>query len=79
MKNTTQQPVNPSLPYISARYMPVENEAILIVTMVLTYNFKHNHNECRIYIIFFSCLFETFVSMSSDSMSKNIFSTAENI
>ena len=49
----------------------------------VTYNFIQNHNQCRDLHQFFSCLFETFGSMSeimfsNDSMSKNIFSTAEN-
>ena len=48
----------------------------------VTYNFIQNHNHCRDLLQFFSCLFETFGTMSeimfsSDSMSRNIFSTAE--
>ena len=49
----------------------------------VTYNFIQNHNHCRDLHQIFSCLFETFGSMSeimfsSDSMSKIFFSTAEN-
>ena len=44
----------------------------------VTYNFIQNHNQCRDLHQIFSCLFETFDSMSnimfsSDSMSKKSF------
>ena len=58
--------------------MPGENKGILMFFLVLL-----NHNQCRDLHQIFSCLFETFGSMSeimfsSDSVSKYSFSTAEN-
>ena len=49
-----------------------------ILMLLWCYNFIQNHNNCRGLQQFFSCLFETFGSMSeimfsSDSMSKNFF------
>ena len=74
---------NPSLPYISARYMPAggggggggSGGGGVICYCGVTYNFIQSHNQCRDLHQFFSCLFETFSSMSeimfsSDSMSK---------
>ena len=78
--------LSPSLPCIRARNMlggggggggGGGNTAILIYFGV-TYHFIQNHNHCRDLHQIFSCLFETFGSMSeilfsSDSMSKKIF------
>ena len=58
------------------------NKAILILYYV-TYNFIQNHNYWRDLDQIFSCMFETFGSMSEISFliitcHKNNFSTAEN-
>ena len=65
------RPLTPSLPYISARYMAGENTTILMLLWCYI-------NHCRDLHQIFSCLFETFGSMSeimfsSDSMSKKYF------
>ena len=63
-----------SLPYIMHAIRRGENTAILIFYGV-TYNFIQNHNHRRDLHQIFSCLFETFGTMSeimfsSDSMSN---------
>ena len=49
-----------------------------LMLLWFTYNFIQNHNQCRNLHQIFSCLFETFGSMSeimfsSESMSKKLF------
>ena len=53
--------------------MPVENKAILMLLWCEHIISNTIIMNVGLTPIFFSCLFETFVSMSSDSMSKNIF------
>ena len=62
----------------NARNTPGENTAILMLLWCYIYNFIQNHNHCRDLHQIFSCLFETFGTMSemmfsSDSMSKRYF------
>ena len=75
----SQGPLNP----FTARNTPGENMPILMLLWCYNNNFIQNHNHCWDLHQFFSCLFETFGTMSeimfsSDSMSKKLFSTAEN-
>ena len=63
---------NPFTAVYNARDTPGVNMAFLCYYGV-TYNFIQNHNHCRDLHQFFSCLFETFDTMSeimfsSDSM-----------
>ena len=71
--------LTPSLLSISACNMPGEIRLFWLYYGV-TYNFIQNHNNCRDLHQIFSCLFETFGTMSeimfsSDSMSKNFFNS----
>ena len=73
--------LNPFLPYIMHAIRQVKIRLFWCYYGV-KYNFIQNHNHCRDLHQIFSCLFETFGTMSeimfsSDSMS-NFFSTAEN-